>query len=215
MQHLFRATVLIYALGGVICANAAANDDVYLTYRPEKAPSTPVELIKVVKQIADERLFCRDDFYTKEHLLQLFGKSSKVDVTMGDHFLTGSVRGFSEFVEKRSQRPELDGLVIYARKVTPTAGPNAGKPWCDLSLTNWGVTQLDFAAVTGALGPDWKENKDAEFELFRAITREPFNPPFPRPTAYMGNAIIEYNDGEIRLQFGPNGVLEEIRDAAR
>jgi hypothetical protein len=52
------------------------------------------------------------------------------------------------------------------------------------------ATGLDFNSVVGIFGADWKENREAENEIFMAITREPFNPPPPKPTGFMGDAII-------------------------
>jgi hypothetical protein len=175
-------------------------------YKTAKAPSTVPGILRIVKQIADKNLFARDDFYTVKHLKSLFDDQPTVEVNQYESQTKGSAHGFVELVERGSAASSLDGVWIEARK---------GKlsTWtfcCDLTVSFYGITRfLDFKSVIDVLGPDWKEDKEAENEHFVAVTRESFNPPFPRPTGYMGNAIVAYKEpsGSMQLEFSSDGTL--------
>jgi hypothetical protein len=178
-------------------------------YNTAKAPSTIPDILRMVKQIADKNLFARDDFYTENHLKSLFGDQPKIEVNQYESETRGWVYGFIELVDPGTPASYLNGVWIEARKGKLSTWPIC----CDFTVTFRSIARgLDFRSVIDVLGSGWIEDKKAEDEHFVAVTRESFNPPFPRPTGYMGNAIIAYKEpnGSMRLEFSSDGTLFQI-----
>jgi hypothetical protein len=74
------------------------------------------------------------------------------------------------------------------------------------------IPGLDFKSVMHVLGPGWREDRRAEIE-WQVARAEPFNPPPPPVTGFMGDAIMSYaSRPEIQLSitFGSSGRLEYL-----
>jgi hypothetical protein len=220
---------LLSDCGNSVPATAPMAAPKTLVYEALTPPSTVGELLGLIKTIAERRLWDRDDFYTEETFRRLFG-SQQVSVTAGDNTLRVQFLGFPNlFTPSPSNNTAPSGVEIIASKhmTRPPLPEVQGaaqmwnyrtKRWFEATI--WGTAQgLDFKTIVGIFGPGWRENREAENEIFMAVTREPFNPPPPQPTGYMGNAIITYTTGastdkqEVSLRFNGEGMLAEISSA--
>jgi hypothetical protein len=102
----------------------------------------------------------------------------------------------------------LTGVWFEARR------PDVANSWdgdicCRMSVEFWGVIKgLDFVSVTKVLGPDWRENRQAEHSRIREF----LTAPLPRITGYMGDSIITYKAGKatMSLEFDFDGRLHRI-----
>ena len=213
------------------CGNSSPTPPKALVYDGMTVPNTVGEILNTVKIVAERRLWDRDDFYTEETLKRLFG-SQQIKVTaVPEESLTVQLFGFQGQLPARpDDASQLSGFEFFARKHTkrPALPAIQGasqmfdyKTRRQFRAMISGTSQgLDFNTVVGICGPGWKENREAENELFMAITREPFNPPPPRPTGYMGNTIITYTTGgssdkqEVSFRFDAEGTLREIDSVA-
>jgi len=238
-SHLRRHLIFSGTLGCVAtigalfsgCGNSAPAPQVVpskaLSYEGLTPPTTISELLKLVSVIGERRLWDRNDFYTEETLKHLFG-SQKITVSADPgQTLTLHLFGFQGLLSPRPDDPrKFAGVQFFARKhINRPALPAIQGADQMFNYKNKrkfqamiaGIAQgLDFKTVVRIFGPGWRENRDAENERFMAIAREPFNPPQPPPTGYMGNAIITYTTGlpsdkqDVSLQFDGEGMLREI-----
>lgn len=201
-------------------------------YKGLVVPATVGELLKSIKLVAERHLWDRDDFYTHETLTRIFGPEDIRVMTVPGKNLEFQLYGFERFLAPQPGDPNgLEGAEIFARKhvTRPTLAPLHGasdefnhmvsRQFTARFLGN--AAGLDFNTVINIFGSEWKENIPAENEVFMAITREPFNPPPPQPTGYMGNKIITYTEGpkddhqELSLRFDSLGTLREIDSTTR
>jgi hypothetical protein len=228
-RYLLWVSISVGAIASALssgCGNSPTPPNA-LVYDGMTAPSTVGELLSTLKLIADRRLWDRDDFYAEETLKRLFGSQQIQITTVPEESLSVRLLGFQGLLPaKPGDATQMSGFEFFARKHVKRPALPAIKGASQMfdyktkrqfQATIAGTSQgLDFNAVTGIFGPGWKENRDAENQLFMAITREPFNPPPPRPTGYMGNTIITYTTGassdrqEVSLRFDAGGTLRGI-----
>ena len=203
------ALALLVAAGLAACASDSerAESQAQQIYATAKPPATPLEFVATVKKIVDVNLCLREDFYTEANLRKLFGEWARIQIThYEDDAVRAEVQDFADAGQKPAALSGMAGLSMEAQRELRSPTPSYR-----LDMTSWTVTKgLDFASVVQALGPDWKEDKDAEVQYLIAMTREYFNPPFPAATGTMGNTIISYKGRTnlFQLRFGPEGILQ-------
>jgi hypothetical protein len=200
------ALLLLLAAGLTACASDSerAESQAQRIYARARPPATPLEFVVTVKTIADADLCKREDFYTEPHLRKLFGEPATLAGTRyEDGTVRVDVRSFAAPDQPPPVFPTVAGISMEAQR--ELSGPTIS---CRLGLSA-ASPALDFASVVKALGPDWKEDKDAELQYLIAITRIYINPTLPPATGYMGNTVITYKAEHTALQlhFGPEGIL--------
>ncbi len=183
-------------------------------------PASALEVLATLKQIVDDRSFAKDDFYTQAELLHRFGSipDIKLNESTGVE-RSASVVGYGRLADIPQDPPGLpNGIFIGVGKYLWPRDTKAQAPVCYLQATFRGfVSGMDFDNVVARLGASWHRNVKAEHDRFMASSRESFNPPFPMATAPMGNAIIDYGQGDslLELEFTPSGVLHSVSTTRR
>jgi len=183
-------------------------------------PGSAQDVLAILLQIVDDRSFTGDDFYTQAELLRRFGPlpEIKLDESKGAE-RNASVSGYGRLADIPPNPPGLpNGIFIgFGRYLWPRGTADQAL-LCYLDATFQGFASgMDFDSVVARLGSGWHRDAKAEQDRFMAVTREPFNPPFPTPTAPMGNAIIDYGQGDrkVELDFTSSGVLHSVAVARR
>lgn len=172
-------------------------------------PTTTDALLTNLKTaLGDERLL-DDGFYTESNLKRFFGGTqvTKVYVENGKPrpFTRCYISGFSAMVPPMplaGGRISLTGLRADIVKVAGS-GHEHGAIIVTGSLDfHSDADDLEAGHVMKELGYSWSEDREAEFNAFMAIAREPFNPPAQRQ--YIMHHIWS-EDGykkEVVLNFG-------------
>jgi hypothetical protein len=194
-------------------ANAAISDaEAKQFYQSVKPPKTVPELLQAVKAIAESGIYSRDDFYSENILKRLFGGQPKMAVDDDGAVTVAYMHGFANLVsgpdETTKTMDYLTGVWFEARR------PDIANSWkadfcCRMSAEFWGMIKgLDFLSVTGVLGPDWKEDRNAEASRIREF----LTAPLPPVTGYMGDSIVTYRTGKatMSLEFDFDGRLHQI-----
>lgn len=215
MKWLIRCLLTIVWTGllGACASESQQSTPAQRFYQDAEPPASILALLKTIKGITDNDLFAHDDFYTEEHLKQLFGAAQTVKVTQettGSVGMYASIYKFGDLVPAELRSSPVNGIYVDARKISKDDHRHLAEYVAALRINMYGITEgLDFKAVTGIFGEGWTENRQAENDKFMAITREPFNPPPPPATAYMGNAIVTYDRPKttIDLEFTAGGTL--------
>lgn len=172
------------------------------------------DVLVALRQIADDRVLARDDFYTRGEQTRRFGDvpQIKLDESKGAE-CSASVSGYGRWADLPPRAPIPNGIFIGFYRYLARSGAKRGTLVCFMKGDFRGFSSgLDFDSVVARLGPGWRRDTQAEQERFFAIAREPFNPPIPTPTAPMGGAIVMYGQGEtqVELDFNGTGVLGSI-----
>jgi len=187
------ATVLLLPFNLLGCAGHKESG----IYGKPVLPASAADVLKQYKLIAEHQLYLHDDFYADEVLKELFGSGEEFRIVRNSCPWSGraDIYRFARFFPPPSTSLN-PGIYISAveygascdKSVTPL--PNTlGR----IDLNVQGTTAgLDFKSVTDVFGANWMEDKPAELNLYNSIVREPWNPPPPKATAYMGNSIIKY-----------------------
>jgi len=212
MKLIRRAgALLVFAsLSATVVGSAAS--------RAEAEPASAVDVFAILRQMVDDRAFARDDFYTQAELVSRFGALPEIKINEPKGIeRSASVVGYGRLADVQSKSAVLpNGIFIgFGKYLWPRdAADQALICYLDADFRGF-ASGIDFDSVVARLGPGWRRNSKVEQDRFIAVTREPFNPPFPTPTTPMGNAIIDYGQGnrQIELEFTPSGLLYSMKTA--
>jgi hypothetical protein len=171
-------------LGAVLFAIAACATNA----RPLSSPTTTDELLSNLKvAFADDRLF-DDAFYVEPTVKSFLGgtKVSQVYAKEGrPPFTTFFIGGFDAMVPPMpwgTGGGALQGLRAEIFKVTSDGQEHGKIARVRVFLEiHSGDNHLEAEHVMGIFGYPWQEDREAENQVFIAITREPFNPPARTP----------------------------------
>ena len=181
--------------------NAKANMSTGHLISTIRTPTTPVEILQNIKFAMDHRLLVRDDFYTDEFLLRLFGGKYIHWFINNSIRQEGSVRGFEEMFEPHNvgNGIVLPGINIIFRKNIRENGTIRTRIEMSMRREN----NADFESVEKIFGTHWTPSK---------IIPSPHITYLP-PTRQHGNQRMDYEKRNsnlvdlINMEFTPDATL--------